>query len=54
MLVLMRREGEAFYIGDNIKVMVTHIHGGQVKIGIDAPKHIDIVRDDMKKGKKDG
>lgn len=47
MLILTRRPGEALYIGENIKVMVTRINGNQVKIGIQAPKEIGIVRDEL-------
>lgn len=48
MLVLSRKIGEEIIIGDNvIKVMVTGIHGGQVKLGIAAPKGVDVHRKEI-------
>ena len=44
MLVLSRRRGETILVGDDIRVTITDIRNGQVKIGIDAPKHINVVR----------
>lgn len=47
MLVLTRREGEALLIGDNIKLTVVSISRSQVKIGIDAPKEVVILREEI-------
>ncbi len=44
MLVLTRRTGEKIKIGDNIVVTVLSVEGGIVKIGIDAPRKINILR----------
>ena len=44
MLVLTRKSGEKIKIGDDIVVKVLEIEGGGVKIGIDAPKEITILR----------
>ncbi|TQE99087.1 MAG: carbon storage regulator [Spiribacter salinus] len=44
MLILSRRAGETVLIGDRIRVTVTAIQGGQVRIGIDAPADVEIVR----------
>lgn len=46
MLVLSRKTGEEIQIGDEIIVKITHIQGGRVRIGIEAPKHISITRSD--------
>lgn len=47
MLILTRRINETLIIGDDVKVTVLGISGNQVKIGIDAPKHIDIHREEI-------
>lgn len=47
MLVLSRRESEALLIGDDIKITIVRIGMKFVTIGIDAPKHINIVRDEL-------
>ncbi len=47
MLVLTRRLGEAITIGDNIRIVVVDISGHQVKLGIDAPKDVEIYREEL-------
>jgi carbon storage regulator len=47
MLVLKRKEGQSLIIGDNIIVKVIEIEGRSVKIGIEAPKDISIVREEL-------
>ena len=37
MLVLTRRENESLVIGENIKLTILAVKGGQVRVGIDAP-----------------
>lgn len=44
MLVLTRTVGEELVIGDDIRVRVSDIKGGRIKLAIDAPKHIPIKR----------
>jgi len=48
MLILTRRIGETLCIGDDIKVSVLSIKGGQVRIGIDAPKSIEVDRQEIR------
>lgn len=44
MLVIRRRGGEGFLIGDSIEVDILEIDGNQVKIGIRAPRETSILR----------
>ncbi|HHC08784.1 MAG TPA: carbon storage regulator [Actinobacteria bacterium] len=44
MLVLTRRPGESIVIQNDIVVTIVEIRGGQVRIGIDAPRHVQIHR----------
>jgi len=48
MLVLTRSESEALVIGEDIEIHVISIKGGQVKIGIDAPRNISVNRKEVK------
>lgn len=44
MLILSRKEGESIQIGDGIEIKVISIQGEQVKIGIDAPRSVEVYR----------
>ena len=44
MLVIRRRAGEGFLIGDSIEVDILEVDGNQVKIGIRAPRETAILR----------
>jgi len=47
MLVLGRRPGEYVVIGDNIKVKVVRSDKGDLRLAIEAPRDISIVRGEM-------
>jgi carbon storage regulator len=47
MLLLTRRVGESIKIGDEITVTVVDVKGLQVRIGIDAPKNLDVHREEI-------
>ncbi len=47
MLVLTRRLGESITIGDNIKIIIVDIDGNQVKLGIEAPREVEIYREEL-------
>lgn len=49
MLVLSRKVGERILIGDNIAVTVVRITGGGVRIGIEAPAELPVIREELKK-----
>lgn len=44
MLCLTRRVGESILIGDDIEIVISQTQNGQVRLGIEAPKHIPIHR----------
>ncbi len=44
MLVLSRTIGETIKIGDDITIMVTDVRGKHVRLGIEAPKELKIIR----------
>lgn len=47
MLVLTRRGGESIVIGNEVTVTVLEVRGDQVRIGIDAPRHVPIHREEV-------
>jgi len=47
MLVLTRKPGEAIVIGNDIVVTVVEARSGQVRVGIDAPRHIAVHRHEI-------
>lgn len=48
MLILSRKIDESILLGDNIRVKVISCDKGVVKLGIDAPSHISILREELK------
>jgi carbon storage regulator len=47
MLVLTRRTGETVYLGENIKLTMVKVRGGQVRLAIDAPRDVSIRRGEI-------
>lgn len=50
MLVLGRKPGEYVVIGDNIKVKVVKSDDGHLRLAIDAPREVNIVRGEVYEG----
>ncbi len=48
MLVLSRKVGEKIFIGDNISVTVVRVAQGIVRIGVEAPQDLPVVREEIK------
>ena len=47
MLILNRKIGEGIILGDNIEIKILDIQDGKIKIGIEAPKDIPILRKEV-------
>ena len=47
MLILTRRVGESVVIGEDVTVTVLGVKGNQVRIGINAPKHVAVHREEI-------
>jgi carbon storage regulator len=47
MLVLTRKLMERLFIGDDICITVVRLEGGQVRLGIDAPRDVSVVRAEL-------
>jgi len=49
MLILTRRIDERIFIGENITLSVLDIEGNRVRLGLEAPKEISILREEVQK-----
>lgn len=47
MLILTRRVSETVMIGDDVTVTVLGVKGNQVRIGINAPKNVEVHREEI-------
>lgn len=47
MLILTRKAGEGILIGNDIVIKIFEIEGDRVKIGIDAPKSMKVLRQEL-------
>ncbi|AGX44929.1 carbon storage regulator CsrA [Clostridium saccharobutylicum] len=47
MLIITRKKGESLMIGEDIEIVVSKIDDGSVKIGINAPKNMSILRKEL-------
>lgn len=47
MLVLSRKQGQRMIVGDDIVITITRIGSRSVRIGVDAPEHIKVLRGEL-------
>ncbi len=47
MLVLSRRESERIRLGDSITITVVRVAGDRVRLGIDAPPEVSVLREEL-------
>jgi carbon storage regulator len=52
MLILTRRAGESLRIGSDVEVTVMAVNGAQVRIGIKAPRHVNVDREEIAERKR--
>lgn len=47
MLILTRKQNEGILIGSDIMVTVINIDGDKIRLGIDAPKNVRVIREEL-------
>ena len=47
MLVLTRKKDEAIRLGEEIRIVLVEVKGRQVRIGIECPSHMRVVREEL-------
>ena len=47
MLVLSRKIGQSIIIGNNVRIKIVEIRGQQVRLGVEAPDDVAIVREEI-------
>ena len=47
MLIITRKKGQSIMIGDDIEITVSKLEDGSVKLGINAPKEMSILRKEL-------
>lgn len=47
MLIITRKKGQSIMIGDDIEITVSKLEDGSVKLGVDAPKEMTILRKEL-------
>lgn len=48
MLILQRKAGESLFVGEDVEISVLSVEAGRVRLAIDAPKSVSILRSELK------
>ena len=48
MLILQRKEGESLLLGENIEITVLSVEAGRVRLAIQAPRDVTILRSELR------
>lgn len=51
MLVLSRKKDEVLCIGDNIRLVIVEVRGDKVRLGVEAPREIEVDRLEVRESK---
>ena len=54
MLILTRGEGHVITIGDNIRITIVEVRGDKVRVGIDAPRDVPVLRAELLEQTQEG
>lgn len=49
MLVLSRKESQRIMLGDDIVITIVRVSGDKVRLGIEAPPHVVVLREELQK-----
>jgi len=52
MLVLTRKKSESIVIGEGVTITIVQIGDGRVRLGIEAPKQVPIIRSELGEARK--
>jgi carbon storage regulator len=47
MLILTRKKGQSFFINDNIKITISDVGSDTVRVAIDAPREVKVLREEL-------
>ena len=47
MLILTRKKDEAIRVGEDIRIVLVQVKGGQVRLGIECPPHVRVLREEL-------
>ena len=53
MLILTRKEGEGIRLGENIRIVLVQLKGNQVRLGIECPSTMRVLREELYQAVRD-